>query len=315
MIDEWSAVQAADQIYASIDDLAAAWHAREATHTDMPGFRAWQRSNPTLKPHQSGCLRTAQGPQQVTVLLDTGATHCFICARLAATRALLPSGQPGPTSVTTAGAEGTLGLASPVLLHLAFGDTFRESISVLPMDMDVEADLILGWVWISSHDLHHLYGTGRVSLQSCTALLQLDLLRASARPVARTLSVIGHGEFRRPLRQLKPETPALLRPLIPRRVQRRHHHPLSSRLGFAARQDGQGHSTQIMQSLLQLKRRLVERPGLGADRVGPRTRATGASSPTAWSGLKTALSCTLHLFVWLMLSCIWRALMILFLLP
>ena len=75
------------------------------------------------------------------------------------------------------------------------------------MDMDVGDDLILGWDWISSHDLRHLYVDGRVSLRSGPALLQLDLLPASVRPTARTLSVIGHGEFRRLLRQIEREPP------------------------------------------------------------------------------------------------------------
>jgi hypothetical protein len=44
------------------------------------------------------------------------------------------------------------------------------------MDMVVGADLILGWTWISSHDLHHLYADGQVHLRSGPALLQLDLL-------------------------------------------------------------------------------------------------------------------------------------------
>jgi hypothetical protein len=47
----------------------------------------------------------------------------------------------------------------PVLIHLSLGDTFRESLSVSPMDIDVDADLILGWDWISSHDLHHILTT------------------------------------------------------------------------------------------------------------------------------------------------------------
>ena len=204
MVADWSAAQAADRVYDSIDELAAAWYARVASLTDMPAFHTWQRHNPTFKPQLSGFLWTAQGPRRVTVLLDTGATHCFICARLATALGLRPSGQPGPTSVATAAAGGTLGLAAPVLLHLAFGDTFRESMSVSPMAMDVDADLILGWDWISSHDLHHLYDTGRVSLRSGPAQLQLDLLPAMARPTARTLSVIGHGEFRRLMRQIEP---------------------------------------------------------------------------------------------------------------
>ena len=191
-----------------MDDLAAAWHASLATLTAMPTFLEWKRSNPTFKPRLSGFLWTARGPRRVTALLDTGATHCFICARLAATLDLRPSGQPGPTSVSTAATGGSLGLAAPVLLHLVFGDTFREELSVSPMDMDVGDDLILGWDWISSHDLRHLYVDGRVSLRSGPALLQLDLLPACVRPAARTLSVIAHGEFRRLLRQIEQEPPA-----------------------------------------------------------------------------------------------------------
>ena len=80
-----------------------------------------------------------------------------------------------------------------MLIHLVLGDAFHEEMSVSPMDMDVGDDLILGWDWISSHDLRHLYVDGRVSLRSGPALLQLDLLPAGVRPAARTLSVIGHG--------------------------------------------------------------------------------------------------------------------------
>ena len=100
----------------------------------MPEFRAWQRGNPEFKPRLSGLLWTAHGSRRITVLLDTGATHCFICARLAAALDLRPSGQPGPTSVTTAATGGTLGLAAPVHIFLSLGDELRESISVSPMD-------------------------------------------------------------------------------------------------------------------------------------------------------------------------------------
>jgi hypothetical protein len=58
------------------------------------------------------------------------------------------------------------------------------------MDMDVDDGMILGWHWISSHvNLRHLYADGQVtgSLRSWPALLQLDLLPASARPAARLL--------------------------------------------------------------------------------------------------------------------------------
>jgi hypothetical protein len=127
----------------------AAFHARLATLIEVPDFRAWQRSNPTFKPRLSGLLWTAQGPRRITVLLDTGATHCFICAHLAAALNLAPSGQPGPGSVITAATGGTRDLAAPVQIFLSLGDVLRESLSVSPMDMDVGDDMILGWDWIS----------------------------------------------------------------------------------------------------------------------------------------------------------------------
>ena len=198
-VDDWSATQTADRAYDSVDGLAAAWHASMATLTAMPEFHAWQRSNPAFKPLLSGFLWTVQGPRRVTALLDTGATHCYICARLAAALGLRPSGQAGPTSVSTAAAGEALGLAAPVLIHLSLGDAFRESLSVSPMDMDVGAD----------HDLYHLYADGQVRIRSGPALLRLDLLPASARPAARALSVISHGAFRRLLRQIEREHPVV----------------------------------------------------------------------------------------------------------
>ena len=119
------ATQAADLVYDSVDGLAAAWHASMASLTVMPEFHAWQRSNPTFKPLLSGFLWTAQGPRRVTALLDTGATHCFICARLTEALGLRPSGQLGPTSVSTAAAGEARDLVAPVLIHLSLGDCFR----------------------------------------------------------------------------------------------------------------------------------------------------------------------------------------------
>ncbi len=49
--------------------------------------------------------------------------------------------------------------------HLRLGDAFRESLSISPMDMDVGTDLILGWDWISSHNLQHLFQAGQVGPQ------------------------------------------------------------------------------------------------------------------------------------------------------
>ena len=210
MLDDLTAALQAEQVYASVDALALAMHAQLAALASSTQFSPWTRNNPPFKPRLSGLLSTPRGTRRVTILLDTGATHCFICARLAAALALPLSGQPGPQSVATAAAVGgRQGLGAPVLIHLSMGDTFRESLSISPMAMDVGDDLILGWDWISSHNLQHLFLAGRVDLRSGPAQLQLDLLPAAARPPPTTLStVIGHGELRRLLRQIVRTEPA-----------------------------------------------------------------------------------------------------------
>jgi hypothetical protein len=81
------ASQAADWVYDSKDDLAVAFHAHLATLADMPELVAVPSQ---VQASLSGFLTTAQGPRYITVLLDTGATHCFICARLAAALGLPP---------------------------------------------------------------------------------------------------------------------------------------------------------------------------------------------------------------------------------
>ena len=208
-LDDISAAMDAERVYASVDDLASAMRAQLATLSSTAEFRPWVRDNPGFKPRLSGLISTAQGVRRVTALLDTGATHCFICARLAAALGLPPSGQPGPPSVATAAVGGVQGLGTPVLIHLCLGDLFRESMSISPMDMDVGDDLILGWDWISSHDLRHLFQVGQVGLRSGPAQLQLDLLPAAARSASSALStVIGHGEMRRLLRQIDQDGPA-----------------------------------------------------------------------------------------------------------
>ena len=67
-LDAWTAAQAAARVYDSVVDLAAAWHARLATLTDLPEFRTWLRNNPEFKPRLSGFLATARGPRQITAL-------------------------------------------------------------------------------------------------------------------------------------------------------------------------------------------------------------------------------------------------------
>ena len=92
--------------------LAEAMQAQLAALAGAVGFPPWVRDNPALKPRLSGLLSTAQGVRHVNILLDTGATHCFICARLAAALGLPLSGQPGPLSVATAAAGGAQGLGN-----------------------------------------------------------------------------------------------------------------------------------------------------------------------------------------------------------
>ena len=108
----------AERVYASVDDLDRAMHAQLAalagSTAGVPTFRPWVRSAPSFKPRLSGLIATAQGTRRVTVLLDTGATHCFICARLAAALGLPTSGQLGPLAVTTAAVvSGPQGLGTP----------------------------------------------------------------------------------------------------------------------------------------------------------------------------------------------------------
>jgi hypothetical protein len=113
-LDDLRAVQAADRVYASVDALAEAMQAQLAALVGSPEFLPWVRDNPTFKPRLSGLLSTAQGVRRVTILLGTGATHCFICARLAVALGLPPSGQPGPLTVATAAGRGAQGLGAPV---------------------------------------------------------------------------------------------------------------------------------------------------------------------------------------------------------
>jgi hypothetical protein len=112
---------------------------------------------------------------------------------LAAALGLPRSGQPGLLSVANTAADGAQDLGALVLIHLSLGDVFCEAMLISPMDMDVGDDIILGWDWISSHDLQHLFQAGQVGLQLGQAQLQLALLPATARPPPAALSTaISH---------------------------------------------------------------------------------------------------------------------------
>ena len=58
----WEEAQAVEQVYASIDTLAAAFHAQMAALTATPAFPTWRLENPTYKPRLSGFLATANRP-------------------------------------------------------------------------------------------------------------------------------------------------------------------------------------------------------------------------------------------------------------
>jgi hypothetical protein len=116
-------------------------------------FLPWVWDNPTFKPRLSGLLLIEQGVCLVTILLDTGVKHCFICARLAVALGLPPSWQPWPLTVATAAGGGAQGLGVQVLIHLSLRYAFCELMLISLMEMDVGYYLILGWDWISSHYL------------------------------------------------------------------------------------------------------------------------------------------------------------------
>ena len=109
-------------VYESVASLAWALQAQAAAQAGQPAFLPWTRVDPAYKPQVSGLLMTVNGPQRVTILLDTGATHCFICQKLAAALALPASDEPGPDAVLTAGHGEPQSLGTPVLVHLCIGD-------------------------------------------------------------------------------------------------------------------------------------------------------------------------------------------------
>ena len=308
VLDDLTAALAAERVYDSIDDLAATMQAQLAQLAGQAAFRPWLRLNPEFKPRLSGLVATPAGVRRVTALLDTGATHSFICARLAAALGLPPSGEPGPRSVATAAAGGQHQLGAPVLLHLCLGDSFREAMSISPMDLEVGDDIILGWDWISSHDLRHLYQAGQVSLRSGAAQLQLDLLPPEAAvPRATMATVIGHGEFRRWLRQLDGPAPASRSPPDPN-LARTHRRPRRPRPDSGPK-GGPARCTLTMRSWQQSRRRSAKLLAFAAVMAArpTRKRLLPAASPMAWRPSATARSFIWRRSVRRMPNCGWRA--------
>ena len=194
---------AADQIYDSVDELARALHAQQAT------FAPWLRRDPPFKPIVSGFIRTPEGLRRVLIMLDTGATHCFICAPLARLLNLPPSSAPGPSAVSMASPGTQLPLPPPVSVHLVLGDgePLREVIDMSPLDLGPGLDIILGWDWISSHDLRFLYPQGDIVGSGLHGSLSAPLQRVPSPGSAQARVLIGHGEFRRMLRRVIPSAP------------------------------------------------------------------------------------------------------------
>ena len=142
-------------------------------------------------------------------MLDTGATHCFICAPLARLLNLPPSSAPGPSAVSMASPGTQLPLPPPVSVHLVLGDgePLREVIDMSPLDLGPGLDIILGWDWISSHDLRFLYPQGDIVGSGLHGSLSAPLQRVPSPGSAQARVLIGHGEFRRMLRRVIPSAP------------------------------------------------------------------------------------------------------------
>ena len=146
-------------------------------------------------------------------MLDTGATHCFVCAQLVDMLGLLPGSTPGPNVVSMASPDLTRPLAQPVSVSLALGTTaaIREVIDMSPLDLGAGLDVILGWDWISSHDLRFLYPQGSITGVAGSNTLELPLQPSpGASPTAaQTQLLLAHGEFRRMLRHVTHDPPTL----------------------------------------------------------------------------------------------------------
>ena len=113
-------------------------------------------------------------------------------------------------AVSLATADTTRLLPPPVVVHLALGtaEPLREVITMSPLDLGPELDIILGWDWISSHDLRFLCPQGGVVGEGPHGSVSAPLRPFSGPPATRAAVLIGHGEFRRMLRRVVPAAPA-----------------------------------------------------------------------------------------------------------
>ena len=97
-----------------------------------------------------------------------------------------------------------------MVVHLALGaaEPLREVITMSPLDLGPELDIILGWDWISSHDLRFLYPQGGVVGGGPQGPISAPLRPSSGPPATSAAVLIGHGEFRRMLWRMLPAAPA-----------------------------------------------------------------------------------------------------------
>ena len=75
-----------------------------------------------------------------------------------------------------------------------------------PLELDTTLDIILGWDWISSHDLQFLYPEGTVTGSGATGTLAAPLLNVASPNPDQTRVLVSHGEMRRMLRRVIPGT-------------------------------------------------------------------------------------------------------------
>ena len=64
-----------------------------------------------------------------------------------------------------------------------------------PLELDTTLDIILGWGWISSHDLQFLYPEGTVTRSGATGTLAAPLLSVAPPDPGQTRVLVSHGEM------------------------------------------------------------------------------------------------------------------------
>ena len=142
----------------------------------------------------------------VTILVDNGASHCFVNSAVAHEWGLELSGEPGPAGVLLAAGDILHAVDTPVRVYLVLGDTLREAISMSPLVLEGGVDIILGWDWIVSHDLHKLYALGEMVAEGPNGTVRVPMERratpgggrASAQAVGEQPDgnrLMGHNSF------------------------------------------------------------------------------------------------------------------------